>query len=68
MDTRSRKSARKIRGNKLRGKLVAIGHTYRSLGRLLRVSEFTVKAAIRGERGGPKSQLVLAAVEDLRHA
>lgn len=59
MDTRSRLSSRR-----LRSRLVLAGHTYRSLGRKLGVSEHTVKAAIRGGRNGPKAKLVISAISD----
>lgn len=57
MDTRSRQTSRR-----LRSRLVLAGHTYRSLGSKLGVSEHTVKAAIRGDRNGSKAKLVIEAI------
>jgi DNA-binding CsgD family transcriptional regulator len=63
MDTRSSHQSRS-----LRAKLVANGHTYRSFGRKVGVSEHTVKAAVRGQRAGIKAKLVLSAIAKLSHA
>jgi DNA-binding CsgD family transcriptional regulator len=51
-----------------RAALLMAGHSYRSFARLVRVSEHTVKAAVRGERNGPKARRVIAAIERLNHA
>jgi hypothetical protein len=66
MDTRSRLTARRL---KLKARLIGNGFTYSSFGvHLGGVSEFTVKAAVRGERNGPKSRLVIDAIERLPRA
>jgi transposase len=62
MEPRSRDITRR------RAALLIAGHSYRSFARHLRVSEHTVKAAVRGQRNGPKAQRVLAAIERLSHA
>ena len=62
MDTPSRKTSRRRKSL-----LVLAGHTYRSFAVKVGVSEYTVKAAVRGERAGVKAQLVLRKIEALRH-
>ncbi len=65
MDTPSRQSYRRRKA-----RLISAGHTYKSLALKLKVSEHTVKAAVRGERGvraGSKANKVIRVIERLRH-
>lgn len=60
MDSRS-----SVNAKRLRAKLLVKGFTYSSFATAHGFNERTVKAAVRGERLGPKSRAVLHALKQL---